>query len=183
MICSRARTTRTCARAGRIGAIGLLWNALRELLHKHRSVPNARWRLPDDRLGVIDEIFCRFVPEDLIARYVWLFSNRPALPEGHEGYHKHGRLVEERRVDAARVWYPALGASWLIELSTRIDRPDALGQAVALTGALSLGAEEAAFVRAALEHEAPARASAAAPTSRRESELVSLGSILCLVEV
>jgi hypothetical protein len=132
-----------------------IWNALRELLNRHRSLRNADWRLDDERLNALEAIFHRFEPVDVVDRFAWLFSNRPALPEGRGDYHDYGRLVEERRVEAVRAWFPVLGAG-LVALSTRIDRPDALGQALAATGVVPTGPEEVAFVRAALENESPA---------------------------
>ncbi len=127
-----------------------VWNALRELLHRHRSVNEADWRMPDDRLDAIDGIFRRFEPEELVERYAWLFSNRPALPDGRGDYRDHGRRVEERRIDAMRAWYPLLGVSGVLELAARLDRPDALGQALAETQLVEAGADEAAFVHSAL---------------------------------
>lgn len=127
-----------------------VWNALRELLHRHRSVGKADWRMPDDRLDAIEEVFRRFEPEDLVERYAWLFSNRPALPDGRGDYRDHGRRVEEQRVEAMRAWYPVLCTQGVISLAAQVDRPDALGQALAGTRLLQRGAEEASFVRSAL---------------------------------
>src|SRR5205814_601886 len=57
-----------------------LWDALRAELHRHRSIPEAEWALPESDLVVLDALYRALAPNDIVARYLWLFSANPELP-------------------------------------------------------------------------------------------------------
>lgn len=63
----------------------LIWNALRTIVARHRSFPDATWAMPPDVVDRLDVLRSQFVPDNVVARYSWLFSNRPELPEGRLG--------------------------------------------------------------------------------------------------
>lgn len=56
-------------------------DALREKINWHRSYPDADWVLPADTLDELEGVKERFEPQDLLARYLWLFSH-PHLIDG-----------------------------------------------------------------------------------------------------
>ncbi|GJG88829.1 hypothetical protein tb265_40100 [Gemmatimonadetes bacterium T265] len=133
-----------------------VWGALRTFLNRHRSVPEADWALPAERLAAIDAVFGRFEPEDVVDRHAWLFSNRPALPEGREhDWKAQHQLLETRRVEAARALYTTRAPSDLIALSTTLEQPGALGAALAESGAIVSDADVAALAGEALADERP----------------------------
>lgn len=131
-----------------------VWGALREFLSRHRSLPEAEWALPAEHLAAIDSVFRRFEPEDVVDRHAWLFSDRPALPDGREhDWEAHHRLLEERRVEAARALHAALTPPELITLSTTLRQPGVLGAALAGSGAVVSDADAAALAGEALADE------------------------------
>lgn len=136
-----------------------IWNALRELLSRHRSFPDAGWALPQTHVDAIANVFACFEPSDPVARQRYLFSHHPMLPEGREQeWEDQHRLIAARRVEAAREWYatPA-GPGGILRIATELARADALGDALA-ESAVVPESEEPEFVRLALEHpEARAR--------------------------
>jgi hypothetical protein len=130
-----------------------IWNALRELLSRHRSFPEAGWALPAKYVDAIADVFARFEPSDPVARHRYLFSDRPALPEGREQeFEDHYRLITERQLDAAREWYAALKLpEEIVRVARELARADALGDALAESEAVP-ASDEPVLLRLALEH-------------------------------
>lgn len=137
-----------------------IWNALRELLSRHRSYADAGWALPEKYVDAIAQVFACFEPSDPVARHRYLFSDHPMLPEGREQeWEDHYRLIASRRVEAAREWYLTLaGPEGIVRVASELARADALGDALA-ESAVVPASEEPTLVRLALEHpEGRARA-------------------------
>jgi hypothetical protein len=135
-----------------------IWGALRELLSRHRSFPDANWSLPPKRLDAIAEVFAQFEPEDPVARYGFLFSHRSMWPEGRErDFEQRQRVLEARRVDAARALYEGLTIERIVELSASLERSDALGDALAQSEAVPPEAEPRLVLHALRHHEIQAR--------------------------
>ena len=109
--------------------------------------------MSDDHLAIIDALYQRFEPADVVERSSWLFAHWPRLPDGGDDLSQSRQRADGYRVDAAQDWYASLGTNAFLGLCERIESPDALGHALALTRLLPVGAEEAEFVRAALERE------------------------------
>jgi hypothetical protein len=129
-----------------------IWDALREFLSKHRSFSDADWALPPNPLDAVASIFARFEPDNPVARYRHLFSHRPMLPEGREqDFTEHHRIVVARRVVAARELYDALGAEQIVEMSLKLERSDALGNALAESDAVA-ETDEPGLLHSALGH-------------------------------
>ena len=129
-----------------------IWNALRELLGRHRSFPDAAWSLPEERVKAIAEVFPMFEPDDPVARDRYLFTHHASLPEGRErDYQEHYRIMEARRVETAHAWYAALGVEGIVRVSMTLERAEWLGDALGVSGAIPAG-DEPAFVRLALGH-------------------------------
>ncbi len=105
-----------------------IWDALRKLISKHRSFPDAGWALPRERVDRLEEIYRRFEPQELAARYGWLFGDSPALPEGREGdWGAHQEAVASARLDAVRAVHARAGLAGLLELIGRVKRSSDLG--------------------------------------------------------
>lgn len=135
-----------------------IWDALRELLSKHRSFPSADWALPPKQLDAIAQVFAQFEPEDVVARYRYLFSNHPALPEGRDRNHKeHHETLASQRVDAARELYDTLGAERVVEVSAMFERSESLGDALASSGMVAPEDEPALLILALTHPEIRAR--------------------------
>jgi hypothetical protein len=129
-----------------------IWDALRALVSKHRSFPNADWALAPERVDVLASVLARFEPDDPVARYRYLFSHRPALPDGREqDFKEHDRIVRARRVDAARALYGVLGPARVVDVSAELERSDALGEALAECGTVG-STDEPMLLLQALGH-------------------------------
>lgn len=106
----------------------LIWNAIRKLLSHHRSFPDAEWALPAERLAPLSATYERLLPDESIARYGWLFSDRVDLPEGREkDWEAKEKAVHAGRVDAVRAVYTQSGLQGVLEFIPKIDRPLSLG--------------------------------------------------------
>ena len=145
-----------------------IWNALRQLVSDHRSYADADWALPTEYIDTLAGVFAKFEPGDVVARDSYLFSHRPALPEGSEqDFEAHGELLAARQIAAARTWYEALGAEEFLRVSTTLERADALGEALAQIGVVPPH-KEPTLLQLALEHrEFGARALGRAYLRRR----------------
>jgi hypothetical protein len=144
------------------------WNALRELLGRHRSFPNADWALPAERLEAIAAVFAKYEPDDPVARGRYVFTNHATLPEGRDqDYEERHRILSARRIEVARGWYAALDAEEIVHLSAGLERSDALGDALAASKAVP-PEDEPGLLRLALEHaEFPVRIFGRAYLARR----------------
>lgn len=126
----------------------LIFDALREMLSKHRSFPDAQWSLPPERLAQIETLMLAATPADTFLRVRWLFSDRPQLPEGREqDFYEHSALVFERQKEAMRELHETLGTDGIVALAARIDRPDELGRVFAAVGLLTGEDEDALLSR------------------------------------
>lgn len=114
-----------------------VFDALREMLSKHRSFPDAQWAMDAERLPQIEQLMIAATPADAFLRVRWLFTDRPQLPEGREeDYSEHAKLVFERRKEAMRELHQSLGTHGVIDLVCRVERPDEFGRVFAVSGLL-----------------------------------------------
>lgn len=109
----------------------VIWNALRKTISHHRSFPDADWALPKERVDRLDEIFRQFEPQEPVARYGWLFSHNPELPEGRLGNWeaRQKRLANVRRAAVRRI-YAQSGVGGIFEFLGHIEQPGELGLAL-----------------------------------------------------
>ena len=130
-----------------------IWSALRTLLSHHRSFSDAQWALPADRLDALGDLLDRFAPEDLSARFGWLFANQVELPEGmKQDWSAKEQAVEAARLDAVGKIYAERGLAGLLALIPSLERASRLG--VTLAGSDLVGEdEENAILSEYLAHE------------------------------
>jgi hypothetical protein len=106
----------------------IVWNALRVLISRHRSFPNAGWALPKKRVDCLDDVYRQFEPKEAPSRYDWLFGNRPVLPEGREGdWRAHQEAITNARLDATRLIYMQAGLAGVLDFIGRVERPGEVG--------------------------------------------------------
>ena len=107
-----------------------IWSALRELVARHRSHPDAQWAMPAQEVQGLATLLDRFEPEDLNDRFGWLFTDVPRLTEDVGGWREQQDTLRETRVDAATRVYEEAGLPGLIRLARSVERPDMLGDVV-----------------------------------------------------
>jgi len=109
-------------------------DALRDIISRHRAFSDATWALPTEIVDRIYEVYQRFIPEDPIARYSWLFDGRPNLPEGNQKDHeKYQETLKKARRDAIYEIYEHVDFTQLLDSLEEFNRPRELGLAFGLS--------------------------------------------------
>lgn len=110
------------------------WNTIREILHHHRSFPDADWSLPETELVLLEQLYHQMEPTDIVIKYKWLFESIwPKYPEGYRRkesdklYHEKNRII---RTNAAGEWVDQLGLDKTIALRKILKEPQLLGEAL-----------------------------------------------------
>jgi transposase len=106
----------------------VIWDALRRLIARHRSSPDAEWALPPKYLDGLEVLYGKFLPADPTARYGWLFSDHPELPEGRaRDWKTQQDALDKARLEAVQAISAMGGLADLMELARHVARPDELG--------------------------------------------------------
>lgn len=130
-----------------------LWSALRKILSRHRSFPDANWALPEQELKEIEKIYQLLKPENVIESFCWLFDeHRLYLPEGKEiGDHKKSeQIIAEHRKQAVKEIKSELGFAGLIKIVEQTKNPWLVGTVVS---EIDLSTEEEQKLFSLLEEE------------------------------
>jgi len=112
-----------------------VWNALRDLLSMHRTVPDAEWALPVENVERLAAVYGRFEPRDLSLRYAWLFDSAPSLPDGKSDRNEYWAILKERQTSAVVAVFQTHGLAGLLTIAGKAARPDVLGSILAQSGA------------------------------------------------
>ncbi|OFV81033.1 MAG: hypothetical protein A2W26_08970 [Acidobacteria bacterium RBG_16_64_8] len=137
-----------------------MWHSLRKLLAVHRSFSDADWALPSDRIDALASILSRLTPPDLTARYAWLFSYNPDLPEGRDrDWEARDREAETQRHKALEEIFQKSGLKGILQLLAEVNEPGVLG--LTLGRMPLLGDAVESFLQENLSHEDPRRATMA----------------------
>lgn len=110
------------------------WNTIREILHYHRSFPDANWALPETELVLWEQLYQQLEPKDIVIKYKWLFESiLPKYPEGNNKTESDLQLEKHRiiRANAAEKWVDQLGLDETIALRKVLKEPQLLGEALA----------------------------------------------------
>ena len=115
-----------------------IWAALRMLLSRHRSFPNAPWALSPDRLDALETVFARFEPLDVLTRFAWLFSDHVELPDGvDQDWDAKEDAVAAARVAAVEQIFEERGLEGLVAWVLSVERSFWLGEAMAQVSGIS----------------------------------------------
>lgn len=116
-----------------------IWDGLRTLVAHHRNFAHADWAMPAERVSAIDAILERFSPQDVVARFAWLFGHRPELPDATsrmDNFAAYDAEIARHRSEAAQAILTSGGLSALDRVAEKADDPQSLGFALAKLGAL-----------------------------------------------
>lgn len=103
-------------------------NALRCLVSRHRSFLEEHWSLSSEVSKRLEEIYYRFEPKDMTAKYAWLFSGFPVVLEGLErDWKSQQKAVEEAQLQAILDTYDTAGFDGITRLMEQASRPDQVG--------------------------------------------------------
>jgi hypothetical protein len=108
-----------------------IWNAIRELISRHKSFSDEGWALPPINISQLEALYEQLKPTDLLTKFSWLFSPRPELPEGHIGdFEAYDQAIATHRIDAVRSVLGQTGLQGLLELALAVESPFELGATV-----------------------------------------------------
>jgi hypothetical protein len=112
-----------------------LWTALRDLVAKHRAFPESSWAMPSGMVDKVEAVRGRFEPSDPAARFAWLFSHHPDLPEGRptlgENWDDYFAEVERQRADALMNVADMLGSDGVIAIARAAEDAGSVGSTAA----------------------------------------------------
>jgi hypothetical protein len=110
----------------------VLAERVREFIARNQEFPDAEWAATDAELKRFEDLRERLVPTDPTVRDEWLFTPWPRLPGCRKIDHaEHDRQVQARRVEVVRETLQRGGIPAIIEFAERVERPEAVGLAVA----------------------------------------------------
>jgi hypothetical protein len=106
----------------------VIWEALRQLVARHRSFSDAEWALPPKDVDELEALYRRFLPTEPAIRYGWLFSDHPELPEGRaRDWKAQEDALDKARLEAVQAIFTMGGLAGLTDLARQVARPDQLG--------------------------------------------------------
>lgn len=116
-----------------------LLESLRKILNRHRSHPDTNWAMPENDLTIIEEIYNRLKPTDIISQLIWLFNDHwPAFPDvsakgemSAVDFDNQGERIDKERQNAAKRFISELGLDKTLALRKEIKEPWSLGDALA----------------------------------------------------
>lgn len=116
------------------------WEAIRGILHHHRSYYDTDWALPESELIRLENLYNKLQPTDIINKYIWLFNNHwPEFPEGfryvdnefEKGHEQQQNRIDEARKAAVVSFLQELGLNATLELRKQVKEYWLLGDALA----------------------------------------------------
>jgi hypothetical protein len=108
-----------------------------------------------EELDKLDKLYHRFTPSDPVAKYAWLFSERPELPSPSIGYEESGQQVDRLRQRAVEALVKTGGRGLIRTFVNVVRYPLEVGIALGKSDYSNRGI--AAFLKAELEASDPAR--------------------------
>jgi len=126
----------------------IMWEALREVVHQHRSYPDAEWVLPAPALEVLEELMRLLTPADPVSRYAWLFADWwPALDRPRADLIENDAYLSVARQEAVGATLRERGTAGVMALGRTGQYPGLVGVAMA---DITREAEQQAFLLATL---------------------------------
>jgi transcriptional regulator with XRE-family HTH domain len=112
-----------------------IWTAVRKLVATHRGASDLAWAMTEAQVTRIDALRERFVPEDIVERFRWLFGWHADLPDAktarHHDYAAYEQELRTARRDAVRAVNDQGGVNRILELSAASEQPQWVGEAFA----------------------------------------------------
>lgn len=123
-----------------------IWEALRDVVARHRAYSTARWAMPEEYLGRLEDILDQFAPDDPVVLHGWLFGLRPRFVDGGDvgdtPREEQRQRLADARVEAAVAVLDGGGVDGLIELALSVDDPFQLGFVAASASSALLDSDD-----------------------------------------
>lgn len=109
----------------------IIWNALQQLINRHKKYSDADWAMGSKRLSQIEDVASRLKPEDPALLYQRLFSGRDGDLYSEKGSYteQHNELVEKRK-QAIEDIYKSGGLNAVLEFLKSVESAYDVGYAL-----------------------------------------------------
>lgn len=121
----------------------MICDALRDMISRHREFPDTDWAMPAELVDRLQQVYQRFEPEDPILKRAHLFAKTPKLIDPPSPRDRHARYdrLEAARLEAVIALHGEGGRDMLLDMASRVERPEEVGATLGRSGLLS-GDEE-----------------------------------------
>lgn len=104
--------------------------ALKNLITRHRSFPDATWAMKDDELNLLEKLYNKFPDDTIEDKYKLLFDERlPNLFDANKmNYKEYEERLKHQRIDVVKNLYKSGKLKELISISKNIKESRILGQ-------------------------------------------------------
>jgi len=128
-----------------------LWEALNDLVRKHRKFGDAPWSMTEDIIANIDAIVSTLAPKAPELRYRYLFSGRAFdLYEERGNYEEQRKQLDQSRQNAMQEILDSSGVAAALEFAQNTSAPHEVGIAL---GNIATETVESELLPALLENE------------------------------
>lgn len=107
------------------------YQELKGKINRYRSIPNARWQIPNEELVEFEKLLEGITPENLLDRLEFLFDgNIHEMPEIRtiKDYDLQNKAIRELRNDAAAQILSTVGIDEVFKYAERLEHPEYLMQ-------------------------------------------------------
>ena len=103
-------------------------NTLRNIIWKHREFPDAAWSMPEQDTEMLEQIYNKFEPEDVVIQTRWLFKRWIEISGIRRiEWEKRDQAVKDLRVTALKAIHQSEGWSGLLRLAEEVEDAHAIG--------------------------------------------------------
>ncbi len=115
----------------------IIWNDLRQFIHHHQEFPDAKWALSAQELEPYLKMYYFFIPEDVVAKNIWVFHEHrleninPVPHSKRGGYEESSKKGLEFRANALKEIYEKEGLRKVLECANKVKIPSMMGEVFA----------------------------------------------------
>ena len=121
-----------------------LWEALVDLVAKHRKFAGTKWALPPDAVSKVEEVAAKLCPTSPASIHARLFSSRDFNLFEEKGDYEHQRQnLDRRRREAVDEIFRASGLQGVLNFAKTVSSPERVGNAF---GGLESNSADAALL-------------------------------------
>lgn len=115
-----------------------IWSALRSIISRHRSYPEADWAFEITVIDQINSLYEAFEPSDYILHWEWLFDGNPHLPQGLDrDWRARLTEIEIEQKRAVTMIYKEQGLHGIKAFAESVSRSMLFGQIIAVSNVMS----------------------------------------------
>ena len=111
------------------------YEKLFEIICKHKKFPDAKWALPEEAIGKLEELLQKFTPDDPVNKNKILFNKWPhdIVCQSDIEYTEKGRITEEKRKSVLKEIWEKQGLDGIIKLIKIAELTHTIGHSLAIS--------------------------------------------------